>query len=482
MTAKTPSAAERSPRRLGIAVALLGLTLAVGLALRAGARIEPPPTGPTDLHYTAPGSGPVHLSGRLDRGSVLGGGDGLVKLELVLRADERPSIDAVRTPSDLVVVLDRSGSMDGAAMRHAKAAVRELVSQLEARDRFALVSYASDARLDIALAHADTDARRGFAARLAAIASQGGTNMARGLDLAHQSLQPQPGRAIRVLLLSDGHANEGDHSHAGLLRRAGRAIAGEYVLSSVGVGDGFDEILMTRLADAGTGNFYYVDRAEQLAGVFTGEFGAARETLARALQLDLAPGAGVQVIDAAGYPLERSEGRVSFRPGDLFAGQERRIFVTLRVPVGSEGEVPLGDVSLIFRDVEGATSTLRLAGDPSVAVVRDEEVFVASIDSDQWAESVVVDDYNALKEKVAGYIQQGRPEAAREELDRYRDGVVELNRQVKNARVNELVADQLGAMGLEIEEAEVASPQKQNQLSKKLRAEARDGRRVGAKR
>ena len=53
-----------------------------------------------------------------------------------------------RRPTDVVIILDRSGSMDGDKIVHARAAVRELLAQLDAQDRFALVTYSDDARLD----------------------------------------------------------------------------------------------------------------------------------------------------------------------------------------------------------------------------------------------------------------------------------------------------------------------------------------------
>jgi Ca-activated chloride channel family protein len=229
-------------------------------------------------------------------------------------------------PTDFVVVLDRSGSMDGQPIEFARAAVRELVGQLGPEDRFALVSYASDARVDVPLRPVGGENRDAVLSAISSLAAAYGTNMSSGLDLATELVASArgPGRAPRLILLSDGHANEGDSSFSGLAARARRAVADEFVLSAVGVGDGFDEALMSGLADAGTGNFYYLRDASALGGVFAGEFGAARDTVASALVVRLDPARGVEVLDAAGYPLDRS-GRVSFRPGSLFAGQERRV-------------------------------------------------------------------------------------------------------------------------------------------------------------
>jgi len=394
----------RTSRRVTILVALFALTLTGAWAAQ---RSEATPAPAKPVVAKASGAG-VHFSGQLDRNSVLESGDGIVKMELILGADARDLGQGPRVPTDLVVVLDRSGSMQGEPLYHAKAAVHELISQLADGDRFALVTYSSDAQLTVPLAPATHEARGRWSRAVDAIAVGGGTNMARGLDRATQTVasQRRPGRSVRVILLSDGHANQGDHSLEGLRARAAHAVGGEYVLSAVGVGHGFDEQLMAAIADAGTGNFYYVERASDLGQVFAGEFASARETVASALAvaIDVAP--GVEVVDAAGYPLERKGSRVVFRPGSLFAGQERRVWLTLRAPTHQLGEMALGDFSLAYHEA-GEQREIAFETSPRITCVRDESAFYASVDDEVWARSVIQDEYNELHEA------QGRRRADR---------------------------------------------------------------------
>ncbi|MGH7893247.1 MAG: hypothetical protein ACREQL_01180, partial [Candidatus Binatia bacterium] len=114
--------------RLTIAGTLLGATALVGVAARGGRPPALVPAGGTT--FTAPAVGAVTFTGHLDRTSVLRGGDGLVRMELVMAAKPDPGRSTVRRPTDLVIVLDRSGSMMGEKIEHARAAVRELVRQL----------------------------------------------------------------------------------------------------------------------------------------------------------------------------------------------------------------------------------------------------------------------------------------------------------------------------------------------------------------
>ena len=197
--------------RLAIAGALLGAT---ALAGARAARVAPPEPGqPTSV--TAPGKGPVTFSGTLDRTSVLRGGDGVVRMELVMRAPG-PHVEyaAMRQPTDLVIVLDRSGSMMGEKIEHARAAIRELVSHLGAEDRFSLVTYSDGVAVTIPLAQATEEARRRWLSTIAAITAEGNTNMSSGLDTGLNLIEGSrnAGRAARAILISDGLANQGDAS------------------------------------------------------------------------------------------------------------------------------------------------------------------------------------------------------------------------------------------------------------------------------
>lgn len=425
------------------------------------------------------------LSGRLDRGAVHVGGDGLVHLELIATGTTRPDVALVRRPTDVVVVLDRSGSMGGDPMEKAVAAIRELVGRLGHNDRFALVTYSNGADLEIPLERASTEARTRWATKLNSIGAGGGTNMAAGLDEAHSLVisTRKAGRVARVILLSDGHANQGDSSPDGLARRSGRASSGEYVLTTVGVGEGFDERLMTRLADAGTGNFYYVPHVEVLAEIFSSEFESARETVASALQIRIDTPAGIEVMDAAGYPIERGLGHVVFRPGSLFRGQVRRLWVTLKVPATNAGEVALGDVQMQYRTADGSRRELKLARFPAIAAVVDESQFVAQLDREAIGTHHVEETVNRLRQSVSQLVASGDYAAARSELDSIDYGELksvglkeeETQSYVEVEKLKKAVARAAAAPAS-------AQVETRSQLGKSLYEAGTDGRRKGAKR
>jgi Ca-activated chloride channel homolog len=462
--------------------ALLLVTAAAGVAARGRTAIFPVPTN-GKVTFAAPATGTVSFTGTLDRGAVLLGHDGIARMELVIAAAPDKAAAAVRRATDVVIILDRSGSMGGEKIEHARAAIRELLTQLGPQDRFALVTYSDTAAVTIPPSSVDNQTRTAWLGTIAEIQPNGGTNMASGLDLGIDLIERSrtAGSVPHVVLISDGLANQGDATPEGLTRRARRAAQGEYMLSTVGVGTDFNEYLMTALADAGTGNYYYLRNAEDLASVFARELDAARTTVASALAVQIAPARGVRVVDAAGYPLELAGDTVVFRPGSLFAGQERRIWVTLAVPHEAVGEYDLGRFSVAYGDGDHRT-TLSFADAPRIACVQGEDQFYANVDVPAWSRSVVVDAYNKMQDEVAREVQAGRRDAARGAIARYKAETAAMNARLQSAPVAAQLhaADKLeGQVADAFQGADQA--QRQNELSKETSAQALDARRAGSK-
>jgi len=477
----TPKTTRRRLLGAGTLVLLTALAGAAARGTSPGGGSTPPPV--KTAQFTAPGGGLVSFTGQLDRSAVQVGGDGLVRMELVLSAARGPERGVRRVPTDLLVVLDRSGSMAGEKLEYARAAIRELVSQLGPDDRFALVTYSDGAELRIPLGVAALETRQGWLATVARIEPAGGTNMSSGLDLALENVLRfrAAGRAPRVILISDGLANQGDPTPEGLLGRAKRASQAELPLTTVGVGADFNEYLMTALADAGGGNYYYVERGTELAPVFAREFGAARATVASAVAVEITPADGVRVVDAAGYPLEQSGGRVIVRPGTLFGGQERRIWVTLSVPHDAPADHALGRFALSFKDGE-TIRTLAFDQTPQVACVGSKEEFFAALDAPAWERSVVVEGFNKMQDEVARQVKAGKREEARAAMEAFRRDAGAINERVQSPAVQKKL-DALREMDAKVAGAFEGPDQKdkQNALSKGQAAAAYDLRRPGSK-
>jgi Ca-activated chloride channel family protein len=461
--------------------ALAVATAVVGTVARGKASVPMPGSG--GRTFSASPARPVSFTGTLDRAAVLVGGPAVVRMELAIGAEAEATATAARMPTDLVVILDRSGSMSGDKIENARSAIRELVSRLGPEDRFALVTYSNTASLAIPPGAADDSARAAWLETVATILPDGGTNMSSGLDLGLDMIDQMraSGRVPRAILISDGLANQGDATPEGLLRRAGRAAHAEYMLTTVGVGADFNEYLMSALADAGTGNYYYLHLGDDLGAVFAREFDAARATIASGVEVRIEPGDGVNVVDAAGYPLERTGDAVLFRPGSLAAGQQRRIWVTLSVPNQAAGDHPLGRFALSY-SWGTQRSTLAFDDTPRVASVAREDDFYARVDVGAWTRSVVVDGYNKMQAEVAREVKAGRRDAALEKVEQFRAENAQLNDRLQSVDVQKKL-ESLGQLESDVAAVFRGENQagRQNELSKAQSAAALDERRAGAK-
>ncbi|MBW2281497.1 MAG: VWA domain-containing protein [Deltaproteobacteria bacterium] len=483
---QSPSHERPDPRRARwiAMLALFCATVALGALTRSGVGTAGPRTAIASpgLHFFAPGTSPVSFEGHLDRAAVLQGTEGIVHMQLVMRGEERPDAVPERLPTDLVVVLDRSGSMRGDKLRDARAAIRELLARLGPEDRFALVTYSNQAAVRIPLSPATPQSRDSWFGAVASIRASGATNLSAGLDsglsIVEASLADR--RVPRVILISDGLANRGDSTRRGLVAIAGRAARGEFTLSSIGVGQDFNEAVMTAIADAGTGNYYYLENSALLANVFAAEFDAARSTVASALELRIEPASGVRVVEAAGYPLGVEPGVAVIRPGALFAGQERRIWVTLALSRSRVGQYELGHFALAYTDGDRRRMT-SFSSTPVVGLVAERADFLAGVDVPVWEKSVSEEGYGRLQQSVSEYVRGGDLKRANEEIDRYVRSYSELNDSLRSKKVAEGLARARALKG-EVGEAfdGPRAPAKRNAFSKDKSYQARKLRRSGA--
>ncbi|MFQ5460313.1 MAG: VWA domain-containing protein, partial [Anaerolineae bacterium] len=108
---------------------------------------------------------------------------------------------------DIVLVVDRSGSMSGESLLQAKKDGRDFMEFGDKPTaRFGLVAFGSDADLLSELPQPTEHAQN----QLHALSHSGSTRMEEGIALAVQHLQAEaiPGRFQAILVLSDGHATD----------------------------------------------------------------------------------------------------------------------------------------------------------------------------------------------------------------------------------------------------------------------------------
>ncbi len=405
----------KNPRRIAqvcASVVLAGLVIygAIGRAKSA-----PPNPGPSDTGWKS--SGGIKTRAGLSQTKVVQGSDGLVYLQIDLEVPEGTPMTQRRKPTDFVIVLDRSGSMaDYRKMDFAKKAIESLISQLKEGDRFALVDFDSVVETPIPLTEVGGSAKNRFRSALSAIEPRGSTNLGGGLVRGIEeikSARKNEGRAQRLVLLSDGLANEGVTDPSEINRIAARAVSGEFAISTIGVGLDFNESLMASLADHGTGNYSFLEDLSSLDKVLAQEFYGASRIFASELKVELDLASGVEVTDASGYPVDRESasggGRFVIRPGPLYHGQKKTLFATLRLPTDSLYTKALGRASLSYHLQGQPRSVVLFGNELTVACLPPSmrEEVAASIVPGTFKEAWTKNNYGKLLKDNADKVRSG---------------------------------------------------------------------------
>ena len=265
---------------------------------------------------------------------------------------QAPTNDAaqVRPPVNLAVVIDRSGSMAGQKLQHAKDSAKQLIAQLRPTDRFALVSYGTDVTVVARSQRAHAENKRAAYFAIERIRDDGGTNLSGGLSAGHREIarNPETGAVERIVLISDGLANEGVANRDGLAQLASQTAQQGVSITTVGVGLDFDERTMTGIAVSGRGNYYFAEKSSLLAQMFTDELSKLGATTATRVRLSLNPSSGVEVLEAYGYPMQREGAQILVPIADLHAGEVRKVVLRLRVNAAQAGNMKVADVGLAF--------------------------------------------------------------------------------------------------------------------------------------
>jgi len=128
------------------------------------------------------------------------GSEGMARFAAVIPSTEFGRVS--HSPRRLVILLDRSGSMQGLPLTQAKKAIAACLGALDAKDLFGLVAFDNEAELfKRELSESSTENRWAAQEFLDRIASRGGTELASGVEAAASLLQDKQGD---ILILTDG--------------------------------------------------------------------------------------------------------------------------------------------------------------------------------------------------------------------------------------------------------------------------------------
>lgn len=386
--------------RTSVAIAAASATVIAALLLHPRKASGP---APSLVHSE------LALSARLVADRVVAG-----EQDLVVTIQAPAAHAPARPPLSVAVVIDRSGSMSGEPLTNAKAAADRLVDMLDERDAFTIIAYSSTDEVITGITRATPDAKQRAHQAIEAMWAHGGTCISCGINEGASELMRTPiaSGLERMVLISDGQANEGIYNRDDLAQLAANTAAHGVSITAVGVGVDFDEMTMMRLARVGHGNYDYVENTATLADMFAQELGGLTQTVAADLRLEIEESASTRVIDAYGYPLLREGGSLVVPVADLRAGEERKVVLRVMVSGNDVASLDLGWRRVsdgAHRDSQAIVATT-LTTDPGEQL--------RTIDRPTLAEAEAAHSARVVEQAARTYETQGAA-AAQQVIDRH---------------------------------------------------------------
>ncbi|TMU80403.1 VWA domain-containing protein [Pseudomonas fluorescens] len=208
-------------------------------------------------------------------------------LRIGIKASDRAVTELA--PANLVFLVDVSGSMDRReGLPMVKSTLKLLVDQLRDQDRVSLVVYAGESRVVLEPTSGRDKAK--IRTAIEQLTAGGSTAGASGIELAYQKAQQAfiPKGINRILLATDGDFNVGVSDFHSLKQMAVDERQSGISLTTLGFGvDNYNEHLMEQLADAGDGNYAYIDNLREARKVLVDQLSSTLAVVAENVKLQV---------------------------------------------------------------------------------------------------------------------------------------------------------------------------------------------------
>lgn len=242
-------------------------------------------------------------------------------------------LSQARPALNLGLVLDRSGSMAGRKLTAAKQAAKFAIEQLLPSDRVSLTVFDDEVQTPIPSTLATHKPQ--LLSIIDSIAPGGSTALHDGWlqGSLEVSQHLAPAQLNRVILLSDGQANQGE-TNADVIASHVRGLSQRGVsTTTMGLGDDYEEDLLLAMANSGDGNFFHIESPQQLPDFFATELTGLMATVGREVSLGIRGQNDCIVTELLNQLDQTSAG--NWMLPNLISGAPVELLFRLRVPAQS---------------------------------------------------------------------------------------------------------------------------------------------------
>ena len=293
--------------------------------------------------------------------------------------------------------------MAGPKLRHTIASAKFVVERLAATDLLSVVQF--DERVKVVIPPGPVTDRAHLCRRLDGIHAGGQTNLSGGWLRGATCVRERqaPDYINRVILLTDGQANHGITDPAVLVKHAADLTEEGITTTTLGYGEDFNEDLLTALADAGRGNAYHVETADQAPTIFARELEGLLAIAAQNLRVTFTPSGLVRRVDLCSPVEHHREGKtLAVTVGDLVSEDTRSLLLILRTDPGTkEGWAGLGTVTVTYDAVVGGICSRTLTHEVVVGAIAPAKVAAIPPDAAVGKELLILRAAKVLQAAIA---------------------------------------------------------------------------------
>jgi len=302
----------------------------------------------------APGAKALRVEIIPGRKATMANGPAREQFLLELRAGME-GMGGVRTPLNLCLVIDRSGSMEGAPLDYVKQACMQLVDMLNPDDVLSIVTF--EQMVDVLMPPQRVSNKQMIKEGIGHIVAGNTTNLHEGLRVAFSQViaGEQPGRATRMVVLTDGDPTEGIKDFQQIVGHVGEIKSRGVTCTFLGFGPDYNEELLAAMAKRSGGNYYYIPRPEMIPEVFRTEMEKLMTTLARNLKFNLKLARWVTMRG----PQQADSGEVEIAMADMERGSTLQQVIDLEFPNHPLGHYRVAGGKMTYDDaVSGQTESV----------------------------------------------------------------------------------------------------------------------------
>lgn len=259
-----------------------------------------------------------------------------------------------RVPVNVAIVIDKSGSMSSdRKIENAKEAALLAVDRLDCSDILSVVAY--NHQVEVLVPATKLTDKRAVREEIRRLNADGNTalyaGVQKGADEVRKFLERQ--RVNRIVLISDGLANVGPSS-PDVLGKLGCQLAEDGMsVTTVGLGLGYNEDLMSRLAFNSDGGHYFAQRASDLMEIFDKEFSRTLSVVAQKVQIEIICGEGMRPVRILGREGQIKDRSVTMEIQTIYSNHEKFAILEVELPAQAEGKIrELACVRVSYLDMQ----------------------------------------------------------------------------------------------------------------------------------